>query len=179
MTCKPYWSPFASVWLCVFPFKIFKMFLPLVFTAEVCPEHMSVLQYTAMLCLLLAMKHLGDIICCIIHESLQKPPEIFHICRSAHVHCKSTLHKHVINGFLLQKFNRWLWCVTYLSKHYKLYFLWGIMSKWYNHHEIVKKKKCLWNYWGKKRGRYSLELKNLCQTKSVWCISNMQKTILV
>jgi len=130
MTSKPYWSPFASVWLCVFPFKIFKMFLLLVFTAEVCSEHMSVLQYTAMLCLLLAIKHLKDIICCIIHESLQKPPEMVYICRSALAHCKSTLHKHVINGFLLQKFNRWHWRVTYLSKHYKLYFLWGNMSKW-------------------------------------------------
>lgn len=77
MTCKPYWSPFASVWLCVFPFKIFKMFLPLAFTAEVCPEHMSVLQYTAMLCLLLATKHLGDITCCIIHESCRNPLKSF------------------------------------------------------------------------------------------------------
>lgn len=81
------------------------MFLLLVFTAAVCSEYMSVLQYTAMLCSLLAVKHIEDIICCIIHESLQESPEIFHRRRSAHVHCKSTLYKHVANGFLLQMLN--------------------------------------------------------------------------
>ncbi len=99
MTSNPYLSPFASVQtLCVFPLKIFKMFLLLLFTAKVCSEYMSVLQYTALLCSLLAMKHSGDIICCIIHESLQESSEIFHRSMSAHVDCKSALYKHVANG---------------------------------------------------------------------------------